>query len=95
VPIPPRLLRALLIRGAILWALARVSVIVVFAMAEISPIQLLAFWSVLATSGLLLVDLNRRQELILLHNLGMTTLSAVLVGCSPALVLEAVLVAVP
>jgi hypothetical protein len=95
VPIPPRLLRALLIRGAILWALARVSVIVVFAMAEISPIQLLAFWSVLATSALLLVDLNRRKELILLHNLGITTLSAVLIGSLPAVVLEAALVAVP
>jgi hypothetical protein len=43
------------------------------------------------SSTLLLVDLHRRKELALLHNLGIVTSQAVVVGTVPAIIMEALL----
>jgi hypothetical protein len=44
------------------------------------------------TASLTLVDLHRRKELALLHNLGITTSITVVVATLPAIAVEAVLV---
>jgi hypothetical protein len=46
------------------------------------------------TGSLLLVDLHRRRERVLLHNLGIPTGTAVALGFLPAIVLEALIVTV-
>lgn len=43
---------------------------------------------------LVLVDLRRRKELMLLHNLGLTTGVAILIGTGPAVLFETALLAV-
>jgi len=48
-------------------------------------------WTLTLLTCLMLVDLRRRKELMLLHNLGVTTLSAVVIGSLPALLFEALL----
>lgn len=50
---------------------------------------LVPVWTLMMMPGLMLVDLRRRKELALLHNLGVTTHGAVIAGITPALVLEA------
>jgi hypothetical protein len=52
---------------------------------------LVPLWSVTMCSALLLVDLHRRKELVLLHNLGLPTGLAVSIGVFPSLVLETLL----
>ena len=46
-------------------------------------------WTLAMSASLVLIDLWRRKELVLLHNLGVTTHAAVIVASVPALVLEA------
>ena len=50
-------------------------------------------WTVVASASLVLVDLHRRHELRLLHNLGVTTQFAVAVASVPALLFEIVVFA--
>ena len=93
--LPPRLLRTLLLRGATLWFLARLMGMAVLAAVSDPSSPLLPAWAVVMTATLVLVDLHRRKELALLHNLGITTSSAVVVAATPAIGLEAVLVMLP
>jgi len=51
----------------------------------------LSFWAVAITTALVVVDLQRRREVMLLHNLGVTTLQAILVSTIPAVILEALI----
>ena len=93
--LPPRLLRTLLVRGATLWLLARVMGMAVLAAVSAPASPFLPSWAVVMTAGLTLVDLHRRKELPLLHNLGIPTSSAVAVAAAPAIALEVVLVMLP
>jgi hypothetical protein len=52
-------------------------------------VVLLPLWTLLVSPTLLLVDLRRRKELLLLHNLGVATSQAVFTGTLPAVILEA------
>jgi hypothetical protein len=78
-----------------LWLLARLTGIAVLAAVSDPASPLLPAWVVVMTASLLLVDLHRRKELQLLHNLGISTSSAVAVATAPAIVLEVVLVMLP
>jgi hypothetical protein len=53
---------------------------------------LLSGWVVLMTASLTLIDLHRRRELSLLHNLGINTAWAVSLSTLPAIVAETLLV---
>jgi len=48
-------------------------------------------WVLIMSALLVLVDLHRRKELSLLHNLGVTTGTAVFAGSIPAAVMETLL----
>ena len=88
--IPLSYLQHLLLRGSILWLLARLSAAaVVGSTADFG--LMLSFWAVAITTALVLVDLQRRREVMLLNNLGVTTLQAILVSTIPAVILEALL----
>jgi hypothetical protein len=98
VRIPAKFLRHLVLRGIILWVLARLAVLAIGAAAAanqvpgaeqtVAPGPILSFWGVVVTAALVLVDLQRRKELMLLHNLGVTTQHAIIVGMIPALTIE-------
>jgi hypothetical protein len=98
VRIPAKFLRHLVLRGTILWVLARLAVLAIGAAATVNHVPgaeqtvaagpILAFWGIVVTAALVLVDLQRRKELMLLHNLGVTTQHAVLVGMIPAVMIE-------
>jgi len=90
VRIPLSYLKHLLFRGSILWLLARLSAAAVVGGAADFDLML-TFWAVAITTALVLVDLQRRREVMLLHNLGVTTLQAILVSTIPAVTLEALL----
>ena len=100
--IPAKLLRHLLVRGTILWVLARLTVLGIGAAATVNrvpgaeqtvaPGPIMSFWGVVVTAALVLVDLQRRKELMLLHNLGVTTQHAIVVGAIPAVMIEMLLV---
>ena len=88
--IPLSYLQHLLLRGSILWLLARLSAAaVVGGTADFG--LMLSFWAVAITTALVLVDLQRRREVMLLNNLGVTTLQAILVSTIPAVILEALI----
>jgi hypothetical protein len=53
---------------------------------------LLPAWVTVMTASLTLIDLHRRHEITMLHNLGLTTSRVVLVSALPAIVGEALLV---
>jgi hypothetical protein len=92
VRIPPLLLRTLILRGLVLWFLARVMAIVVLAWADISggsPLQ--PVWTLAVAASLVLADLHRRKELLLLHNLGVATAPAIVIGTIPAFLFESAL----
>lgn len=82
----------MLLRGTALWLLARLMGKAVLAAGAVSVAPLLSPWVVLMTASLTLVDLHRRRELALLHNLGITTTRVVVTATIPALVLESLLV---
>jgi hypothetical protein len=88
----------LLVRGTVLWFLARLMAIAIMAAARAANGEAAALyinwntvsvWTLLMLPGLMLVDLRRRKELALLHNLGVTTHGAVIVAIIPGIVLEA------
>jgi len=92
LPVP--LLRAFLIRGIVLWLLSRVMGKVVFAMANMTPSGDLLFpaWIVVMAGCLMVADLHRRKELMLLYNLGIPAWRAAAVAMIPGLVMESILV---
>ena len=96
VRIPSRLLRTLLLRGGFLGLLAHLAAVSALkgaasmnpaAAGPPSPI-LIASWAITVCALLLLIDLRRRKELMLLHNLGVTTTTAVSLGTLPAVAFE-------
>lgn len=90
--IPGRVLKTLLLRGTILWLLARLMAAAILGAAADASSRggkALPAWTLAMSATLLLVDLHRRKELMLLNNLGVFTWHAILVGSIPALVLEA------
>lgn len=89
--LPTRLLKTLLVRGTVLWFLARLMAMAMLAWVAAVVGPLVPLWTVVAASTLVFVDLHRRKELILLHNLGVSTSSAVLTGSIPALSCEVIL----
>jgi hypothetical protein len=91
---PARLLRAFLLRGVVLWLLTRIMGTAVLAAATSSPSGgfFFAAWVIGMTASLALIDLHRRRELTLLHNLGIDTSRVVLISTTPAIVFEGILV---
>jgi len=90
VRIPTSYLQHLLFRGSILWLLARLSAAAVVGGAADFGLML-SFWAVAITTALVLVDLQRRREVMLLNNLGVTTQQAIVVSTIPAVILEVLL----
>jgi hypothetical protein len=92
LPVP--LLRAFLIRGTVLWLLSRVMGKVIFAAANMTPSGGMLFpaWIVVMAGSLMVADLHRRKELMLLYNLGIPAWRAAAVATIPALVMESLLV---
>ena len=98
------LARTLVLRGIVLWFLARLTAFVVIAWAAstrgsalyLDPSDLFAQlpgWALVLTPVVYALDLRRRKELMLLKNLGVTLGSALLVGSLPAFAFEGLLLA--
>ena len=101
--IPVRYSRTLLFRGVAIWMLARLAVVALYtfiaASARRSPDVASAFtagspiiltaWTIALSTVLVRLDLHRRQEIAMLHNLGVLTSHAILLGLLPAIVMEA------
>lgn len=91
---PARLLRTFLLRGATLWLLARLMGSAALAAVSTTGAGSLLFpvWVVVMTASLTLVDLHRRREVALLHNLGITTVQTVVIATVPSIIFESLLV---
>ena len=97
VKIPPGFQRKLIIRGVAIWLLARLAGLVVIEIwramvrdkAMLEGVAVHPVPAVVVAAALVLVDLHRRKELMLLNNLGIATSHAVFIGSMPALVFEA------
>ena len=96
-------MRTLLVRGWVIWAVARIMGLVLYlliaasadremaaAFTQGNPVVLMG-WTLALTAALVRVDLQRRHEVALLNNLGVFTSHAVTVGVVPALVMETAL----
>ena len=94
--LPSPIVKALLLRGTAVWLFARFMAAVVIAAAKDQGLdvghELVPVWVLLMAPALVLVDLHRRKEITLLHNLGVNTRFAVAVGSVPTLLLEAAVV---
>ena len=82
----------MLLRGASLWLMARLMGMAILAAVSDPASPLLPAWVLVMTASLTVVDLHRRKELALLHNLGITTSRVVMIATLPATFLEAILV---
>ena len=90
---PARLLRTFLLRGICFWFLARLmGMAVLGGSTNESSGLLLSIWVVVMTASVTLIDLHRRREVALLHNLGITITGTVGVAAFPAVIIEAGLV---
>jgi hypothetical protein len=80
------------------WLFARVMAVAVISAAKAQGLDtgdaLVPVWVLLTSPAVVLLDLQRRKETSLLHNLGVTTRFAVAVGAVPAFLLEAVVAVV-
>ncbi|HEX6941629.1 MAG TPA: hypothetical protein VF128_01810 [Gemmatimonadaceae bacterium] len=96
--LPSIILRALLLRGTAVWLFVRFMAAVIISAAKAQGFvvgdELVPFWVLLASPALVLLDLQRRKEIALLHNLGVTTRFAVAVGTVPTVLCEVVLAVV-
>jgi hypothetical protein len=97
--IPTGLLVALLKRGVAIWIASRLIAMSVFSMAaaagghDFSPMGLVInIWTVVMSTSLVLLDVHRRKELMLLNNLGIRLFVVALVGTIPAAIGESLLV---
>jgi hypothetical protein len=94
--IPPRFLTHLLVRGVAIWLLTRLGALLVMEVmlaiggsaVQMSDIAVSPGATIVVVAALVLTDLHRRKETLLLRNLGVTTSHAVLVGSIPALLIE-------
>ena len=77
-----------------MWLLTRImgSAVLAAATSSWSGESFFPMWVVVMTASLALIDLHRRRELTLLHNLGIDTSRVVLLATTPAIVLEGMLV---
>lgn len=77
-----------------LWVLTALillfSMAVIASLSSIPPVRPSPVWTIAFTAALVWLDLRRRKELVLLHNLGVQTFAAVGVGTIPAVVGELV-----
>lgn len=102
VRLPIRYSATLLLRGLVIWALARLMVValnlfiaasarrdleITRVFTQINP-AVLAAWTLALSVALIRVDLYRRHEVALLNNLGVITSHAVALGIVPAVVTE-------
>jgi hypothetical protein len=99
--IPARYLGTLLIRGMAIWVTSRLMVVALYmfigassddretvaAFTQGSP-TILAIWTLALSVVLIVFDLHRRHEVMLLNNLGVVTAHAVLLGTVPSVVME-------
>ena len=96
--LPPLIRKALLLRGAAVWLFARFMAAAVISAAKAQGLDvgvaLVPVWVLATAPSLVLIDLHRRKETTLLHNLGVTTPFAVTVGSMPSVVFEAAIAAV-
>jgi hypothetical protein len=79
------------VRGTVFWILARLIAKSLMSYANVeggASGTAVPVWTLLMLPSLMLADLWRRKELALIHNLGITTSGAVIVGSVPALILE-------
>jgi len=94
--LPSLIVKALLVRGTAVWLFVRFMAAVVIAAAKEQGLdvghELVPVWVLLTAPALVLIDLHRRKEITLLHNLGVNTRFAVAVGSVPTLFLEAAVV---
>lgn len=88
------MLRTFLLRGVTLWLLARLMGKAALASGSTTEASTLLFplWVVALTASLTLVDLHRRKELALLHNLGIPTIQTLVVATVPSIIFETLLV---
>ena len=100
--LPRPYLRRLILRGVAIWVLARIAAFLVIAVmqammghsAMMDDVAVHPGATIFVAAALVFVDFHRRKELMLLNNLGVVTVTAVLVGTMPALLFEAVYAAV-
>ena len=106
--IPGRYTRTVLLRGVFLWAAARVGVYVSVAFISSMAMSdmvgsrdlltganpIVSAWTMALSATLMLIDVYRRHEVMLLNNLGVATASVVMLGAVPAIVIEASLMVV-
>jgi hypothetical protein len=105
VRIPNRYVQALVRRGVACWLLARLMVIAIAALiAAMSGVEMIdmddaltgtnifiAIWTILMAVAITRLDLQRRHEVSLLNNLGVSAVNAIAIGVLPALAIESVL----
>ena len=95
VRIPSVFLQQLLVRGAILWLLVRLMAVALLRASGQAAESGVPLWTVAMAASLVLVDLHRRKEIMLLQNLGITTVSAVSMAALPAVAFEVALLFLP
>ena len=95
VRFPSVFLRQLLIRGAILWLLVRLMAVALLRASRQAAEGAVPIWIVAMAASLVLVDLHRRKEIMLLQNLGITTASVVGMATLPAVAFEVALLFLP
>ena len=92
--LPTRYLKALLLRGTAVWLFSRVVAMWTISAARAQGMDvgdtLLPLWVIALSPAVVLLDLHRRKETTLLHNLGVTTRFAVTMGSLPSVLLEGV-----
>jgi hypothetical protein len=81
--LPSLILKALLRRGTAAWLFVRFMGVAVFGLSASfggdGSSELIPFWVLVMTPAVVLLDLQRRKEIALLHNLGVTHAIAVAV----------------
>ena len=87
-----------MLRGTAAWLFSRVIAVWTISAAKAQGFdvgdELLPLWVIALSPAIVWLDLHRRKEITLLHNLGVTTRYAVAVGSVPSLLLEGVVAAV-
>ena len=90
--LPPYLLKTQILRGIVLWFVARLVGLAVLSLAGApGGGAMLPAWVVAVSASLVHLDLHRRKELMLVNNLGVATAQAVVIGTIPALLFETML----
>jgi hypothetical protein len=89
--LPPVVIRAYLRRGAVIWLTMRLCVSVVLAFGREDPLRLApatVFLLVIGSGGLMLADIRRRHERMLIGNLGIQPVTVSCLAFVPAVIGE-------